>query len=213
MRAQSTLLLAPLLASLALAQLDAMNVPAVFPNIGAGLILGKGEPNSISWTNNVTALTSSITSMTLTLGTGTTNQVTEMYPIVTALPWPATSCFTWTPLSDLVASANYTVVFRGLDNLKNVVSLNYCSWFRVAEVGQVGYPVASTCGLGGDSGGVASVVEVPITTAIATPTSCTEENDTTTADAGNQTTTKSNEGNRAGGFVIMLAVVSAVFLF
>ncbi|KAJ3054471.1 hypothetical protein HDU99_007769 [Rhizoclosmatium hyalinum] len=77
------------------------DVAAVYPLVSQNSFFGIGEKNAVSWTNNASnPLTASIASLSLVLGTGSANNVQELYPIG-ALAFPASTCFTWTPTANL----------------------------------------------------------------------------------------------------------------
>ncbi|KAJ3011586.1 UNVERIFIED_CONTAM: hypothetical protein HDU68_001607 [Siphonaria sp. JEL0065] len=121
------------------------DVAAVWPLVAQGSYYGIGESNAFQWNNNDTnTLTAPITTVSLVLGNGSSNKVTELYQLA-SLPWPATTCFEWTPPVNLTTSANYTIVWKGMDTNKNLVSVNYCTWFNLAEKGDAAYPTASMC--------------------------------------------------------------------
>ncbi|KAJ3060780.1 hypothetical protein HDU99_005788 [Rhizoclosmatium hyalinum] len=120
------------------------SVAAVYPLVSQGTVYGVGETNALSWTNNVTA-SADIVNVRLDLGTGSATSVTTLYSVVT-LPWPATSCYEWTPAADLSTTAQYTFTFQGLDKNNKTISTNYVTWFNIAAPGSAGYPAATKCG-------------------------------------------------------------------
>ncbi|KAI9324989.1 hypothetical protein BDR26DRAFT_1014313 [Obelidium mucronatum] len=158
------LLIASSLISVEAQTVSPWDVSAVWPMVGQGSYYGIGIGNAFQWTNNDTnALTAPITTLSLVLGTGSANQVTELYELA-SLPFPATTCFEWTPTANLTTNNNYTIVWKGMDKNKILVSVNYCTWFNLAARGDPTFPAATSCD------GLPPVVNPAITTVNPTTT-------------------------------------------
>ncbi|KAJ3058413.1 hypothetical protein HDU98_005480, partial [Podochytrium sp. JEL0797] len=119
---------------------------AVYPFISQNTNFGFDVTNAMKWSNTNTAGTSSIVSLQLVLGTGSANQVQELYTLTT-VAYPSVTCFEWTPTLNLT-NPQYTIVFHGFDAQDNLVSTDYCTWFGLVGEGGVGYPGATSCGGG-----------------------------------------------------------------
>ncbi|KAJ3236355.1 hypothetical protein HDU81_010846 [Chytriomyces hyalinus] len=128
--AAAALFLSPLAS--ALSTLEAMDVYAITPASTSATVYQQGASNAVQWTiaNAGSANTSSIVSMEVWLGTGTGNAVTNLYQIKT-LPYPATTCFEWTPASNLTAADTYTIIWQGVDAKGTLLSYNFCTWFKI----------------------------------------------------------------------------------
>ncbi|KAJ3024608.1 UNVERIFIED_CONTAM: hypothetical protein HDU68_007981 [Siphonaria sp. JEL0065] len=117
---------------------------AVYPAISQNTVFGVNQTHAISWTNTVSSLTELITSLDIWLGTGSGTQVKSLYSVI-KVPFPATSCFTWTPAPNLADSNLYTFVFRGLDKESQIKTMDYVTWFRLADATDALTQKASTC--------------------------------------------------------------------
>ncbi|KAI8845618.1 hypothetical protein BJ741DRAFT_703030 [Chytriomyces cf. hyalinus JEL632] len=128
--AAAALFLSPLAS--ALSTLEAMDVYAITPASTSATVYQQGSVNAVQWTiaNAGSANTSNIVSMDVWLGTGTGNIVNNLYQIKT-LPYPATTCFEWTPASNLTAADNYTIIWQGMDSKGALLSYNFCTWFKI----------------------------------------------------------------------------------
>ncbi|KAJ3061332.1 hypothetical protein HDU98_002758 [Podochytrium sp. JEL0797] len=136
--------------------MSAQDVAAVYPLVGQNTFFGIGETNAINWTNNVTnPLTAPIVAMQIVLGTGSTNQVQNLYPLAT-VAYPAATCYEWTPTANLT-NPQYTLTFNGLDVKGATVSTNYVTWFKLAAAGSAEFPAATTC-----AGGSGQLVQDPV---------------------------------------------------
>ncbi|KAJ3228985.1 hypothetical protein HDU78_009335 [Chytriomyces hyalinus] len=129
-----------------------IDVIAVNPLSDSTTVYAINKTNAVRWdivqpTANTTIL-SSITTLTLELGTGVLNQVETLYQLA-ELPYPARMCYTWTPASNLTVANTYTIIFTGKDKNGNVVSTNYCTWFHVAQGATA--PDATTCPAGSEA--------------------------------------------------------------
>ncbi|KAJ3065725.1 hypothetical protein HDU98_010890 [Podochytrium sp. JEL0797] len=193
--------------------MNAQEVAAVYPLVGQNAFFGIGQTNAITWTNNVTnPLTEPIVTMQIVLGTGSTNQITDLYPLA-SVAFPATTCYEWTPTANLT-NPRYTLTFNGMDVTGTVVSTNYVTWFGLAAVGSRNYPAATTCaGASGQdvqvpTGGVSTSAGGGTTRAAIVTVTATATFTTTTATA-TVVTTKNAGAVTGGGFVFLTDAVAA----
>ncbi|KAJ3024609.1 UNVERIFIED_CONTAM: hypothetical protein HDU68_007982 [Siphonaria sp. JEL0065] len=167
---------------------------AVYPKVSQDTTFGLSETNAISWSNTQSANTASIVSMTLWLGTGTGNIVTDLYSVA-SVAYPNTTCYTWIPASDLSPSQTYTLTFKGSDAAGNIVSVDYVTWFKVATSASASYPQATACP--GDSTSVITAIPASTTSSIRTSTTTTlpktSSSSTTTTTTTNKATTQATQ--------------------
>ncbi|KAJ3073699.1 hypothetical protein HDU98_000909 [Podochytrium sp. JEL0797] len=115
----------------------------VYPFVEQGNSFGLVQQNALKWGYYNATGFESVVSLQLVLGTGSANQVQELYTITT-VPYPSTTCYTWIPTADLTNSL-YTMVFNGIDANGALVSKDYTTWFGLAAPGSSKYPAASSC--------------------------------------------------------------------
>ncbi|KAI8620017.1 hypothetical protein BC830DRAFT_1078137 [Chytriomyces sp. MP71] len=220
----STLALFCIIYSTRVCAQGAMDVPAVNPFSDSATIYHLGVPNAVQWTNNATqAPQNTIISVMLELGTGSTNQVTTLYQIA-QVPFPAATCFDWTPATNLSTSNLYTIIFTGKDAKGGVVSINYCTWFHVADAGSSDSAVTTACPLGSNpnmtaTNSVSSISDVVPLLASATVPTLTSSNSIGTSTAAMAATTSKKSGSipefgvRGSFHAIAFVALSATLLF
>ncbi|KAJ3031138.1 UNVERIFIED_CONTAM: hypothetical protein HDU68_006269 [Siphonaria sp. JEL0065] len=94
----------------------------VYPFVSRGSTFGLSETNKISWRNTQTP--PDIVNMELWLGTGSSVSVTDLY-LLTTVPFPSTTCYTFSPGADLDTGKQYTITIRGVGD-SNYPSATAC---------------------------------------------------------------------------------------
>ncbi|KAJ3263391.1 hypothetical protein HDU77_010759 [Chytriomyces hyalinus] len=224
--AAAALFLSPLAS--ALTTLEAMDVYAITPASTSATVYQQGSANAVQWTiaNAGSANTSNIVSMDVWLGTGefvycrtidkkqepdkqlsagTGNVVNNLYQIKT-LPYPATTCFEWTPASNLTAADNYTIIWQGLDSKGALLSYNFCTWFKIGAAASS--DVVPTCPAG-SIGSAAPAVQTTLAPTAGAPVGSA----LSTTAAAVSTATTSSKSSGMGLEIAASVAVLAAFLF
>ncbi|KAJ3399238.1 hypothetical protein CcCBS67573_g01718 [Chytriomyces confervae] len=204
--AAAALFLSPLAS--ALTTLEAMDVYAITPASTSATVYQQGSANAVQWTiaNAGSANTSNIVSMDVWLGTGTGNVVNNLYQIKT-LPYPATTCFEWTPASNLTAADNYTIIWQGLDSKGTLLSYNFCTWFKIGAAASS--DVVPTC----PAGSIGSAAPAVQTTLAPATTGAPVGSASGNIAASVSTATTSSKSSGMGLEIAASVAVLAAFLF
>ncbi|KAJ3266580.1 hypothetical protein HDU77_000131 [Chytriomyces hyalinus] len=202
-------LLSPLVS--ALATLEAMDVYAVTPLSTSATVYKQGSANAVQWTiaNAGSVNTTNIVSMDVWLGTGSGNNVNNLYQINT-LPYPATTCFEWIPASNLTTSDNYTIIWQGMDSKGTLLSYNFCTWFKVGAASSA--DVVAACPAGSTGAGTQLPTSAPVTT-VASGSSVSGTSAAASASASAAVSTTTIKSDAMSRPVAAIAAGLVAFLF